>query len=67
MMTKLLNHCQAYWSQFLSQINFKIVYHPGTAGSKPDALTHRSGDLPKVGDDLSLENETIIIKPNNIL
>jgi hypothetical protein len=66
-MTKLLNRRQAHWSQFLSQFNFKIVYCPGTAGGKPDALTRRSGDLPKVGDDCSLENQTTIIKPENIL
>jgi hypothetical protein len=66
-MTKLLNRCQAYWSQFLSQFNFKIVYHPSTAGGKLDALTCRSGDLPKVGDNRSLKNQTIIIKPKNIL
>jgi hypothetical protein len=66
-MTKLLNRRQAHWSQFLSQFNFKIVYHPGTAGGKPDTLTCRSGDLPKAGDDCSLENQTTIIKPQNIL
>jgi hypothetical protein len=66
-MTKLLNQCQACWSQFLSQFNFQIVHSPGTAGGKPDALTRRSRDLPKVGDDRSLENQTIIIKPENIL
>jgi hypothetical protein len=66
-MTKLLNRCQARWSQFLSQFNFKIVYRHGTAGGKPDALTRRSGDLPKVGDDRSLENQTTISKPENIL
>jgi hypothetical protein len=66
-MTKLLNECQAHWSQFLSQFNFKIVYGPGTAGGKLDALTRRSGDLPKAGDDWSLENQTTIIKPENIL
>jgi hypothetical protein len=65
--TKLLNRCQAYLSQFLSQFNYKIVYRPGTACSKPDALTHRSGDLPKAGDDCSLENQTTIIKPENML
>jgi hypothetical protein len=62
-MTKLLNRHQAPWSQFLSQFNFKIVYRPGTAGGKPDTLTRISGDLPKVGDDRSLENQTTIIKP----
>jgi hypothetical protein len=67
MMTKLLNWHQAHWSQFLSQFNFIIVYHPGTASSMPDTLTHRCGDLPKVGDDYSLENQTTIIKPENIL
>jgi hypothetical protein len=66
-MTKLLNRHQACWSQFLSQFNFKIVYRPGTTGGKPDALTQRSGDLPKVGDNHSLENQTTIIKPENIL
>jgi hypothetical protein len=66
-MTKLLNQCQARWSQLLSQFNFKIVYCPGTAGGKPDALTRRSGDPPKVGDDRSLENQTTTIKPKNIL
>jgi hypothetical protein len=64
---KLLNRRQARWSQFLSQFNFKIVYRPGTAGGKPDTLTRRSGDLPKAGDNRSLENQTTIIKPENIL
>jgi hypothetical protein len=51
----------------LSQFNFKIVYGPSTAGGKPDALTQRSRDLPKVVDNCSLENQTTIIKPENIL
>jgi hypothetical protein len=66
-MTKLLNWHQAHWSQFLSQFNFKFVYHPGTTGGKLDTLTHRSRDLPKAGDNYSLENQTTIIKPENIL
>jgi hypothetical protein len=45
MTTKLLNRCQARWFEFLSRFNFKIVYSPGVAGGKPDALTSRSGDL----------------------
>jgi hypothetical protein len=67
MRTKLLNRHQACWSQFLSQFNCKLVYHPTTTGGKPDTLTQRSGDLPKVGDDYSLENQITIIKPENIL
>jgi hypothetical protein len=51
----------------LSQFNFKIVYHPGTTGGKLDTLTHRSGDLPKAGDNCSLKNQITIIKPKNIL
>ena len=50
MSTKLLSHRQARWSEFLSRFNFKIVYRPGKAGARPDALTRRSGDLPKEGD-----------------
>jgi hypothetical protein len=64
---KLLNQCQAQWSQFLWQFNFKIVYCPGTAWGKTDALTRRSRDLPNEGDDHSLENQTTIIMPENIL
>jgi hypothetical protein len=44
-----------------------MFYYPGTTSGKPDALTHRSRDLPKVGDNCSLENQTTIIKPENIL
>jgi hypothetical protein len=49
------------------EFNFKIVYHPGTAGRKPDIPTHRSGDLPKEEDNYSLENQRTIIKLENII
>ena len=39
MATKLLNRRQTRWAEFLSQFDFKIVYRPGQAGGKPDALT----------------------------
>ena len=51
MSTKLLNRRQARWSEFLSRFNFKITYRPGKQGEKPDALTRRSADLPKEGDE----------------
>jgi len=51
MSTKLLNRRQARWSEFLSRFNFKITYRPGKQGEKPDALTRRSADLPKGGDE----------------
>ena len=50
--TKQLSCCQAHWSEFLSCFNYHITYSSGKAGSKPDALTHRSGDLPKERDTL---------------
>jgi hypothetical protein len=65
--TKLLNRRQARWSQFLSQFNFQIVYRPGKTGGKPDALSRRSGDLPKEGDEYSAENLSIVIKPHQLL
>ncbi len=51
MSKKLFNRRQARWSDFLSRLNYKIDYRPGKAGGKPDALTRRSGDLPKEGDE----------------
>jgi len=67
MTTKLLNHQQARWAQFLSQFNFKIVYRPWKAGAKPDSLTRRSGDLPMEGDKQLTENFHAVIKPHQIL
>jgi hypothetical protein len=52
--TKLLNRRQARWSEFLSRFNFTITYRPGKQGTKPDALTRRSEDLPKEGDECLL-------------
>ena len=65
--TKLLNHQQARWAQFLSQLNFKIVYRLGKAEAKPDSLTRRSGDLPKEGDKRLTEKFHAIIKPHQVL
>ncbi len=50
MSTKQLSRRQARWSEFLSRFDYQITYRPGKAGGKPDALTRRSGDLPKEGD-----------------
>ncbi|SLM41551.1 retrotransposon nucleocapsid protein [Lasallia pustulata] len=66
MSTKQLSRCQARWSEFLSQFNFKIVYRPGKQGAKPDALTRRSGDLPK-GVDVCLQQQNqVVLKPHNL-
>ena len=52
MFTKQLSCCQAHWSEFLSCFNYHITYCSGKAGSKPNALTHRLGDLSKERDTL---------------
>ena len=66
MSTKLLNRRQARWSEFLSCFDFRIVYRPGKASGKPDALTRRSGDLPKEGDERLLANQHAVLKPQNL-
>jgi hypothetical protein len=67
MTTKLLNHRQTYWAEYLSYFNFNIVYRPSKAGAKPDSLTHRSGDLPQGGDDYLIEQHKAVLKPHNLL
>jgi len=37
--SKVLSHWQAWWSEFLSQFNLVICFHPGKLGAKLDALT----------------------------
>ena len=69
MSTKLLSHRQARWSEFLSRFNFKIVYRPGKARAKPDALTRRFGDLPKEGDkhnECTKFQYQAVLKPQNL-
>jgi hypothetical protein len=66
MSTKLLNRRQTRWAEYLSHFNFKIIYCPGKAGRKPDALTHRSGDLPQGGDECLIEQQKAVLKPQNL-
>ena len=63
--TKLLNRRQARWAEFLSRFNFKIIYRPGKQGVKPDALTRRSEDLPKEGDERLLHQSQVVLKKEN--
>ena len=65
MSTKLLSHRQVRWSEFLSRFNFRIIYRPGKAGGKPDALIRRSGDLPKEGDERRAFQHQVVLKPHN--
>ena len=39
--TKILTRRQARWSEYLSQFNLIIHFHPRRLGAKPDALTRR--------------------------
>ena len=36
-----MTHRQACWSEYLSQFNLMIQFHPGKLGTKPDTLTRR--------------------------
>ena len=63
--TKLLSRRQARWSEYLSRFNFKIVFTPGKANGKPDALTRRSQDLPQEGDERLNHQQQIVLKPHN--
>jgi hypothetical protein len=66
MSTKLLNRRQTRWAEYLSRFNFKIIYRPGKAGGKPDALTRRSGDLPQGGDERLIEQQKAVLKLQNL-
>ena len=66
MSTKLLNRRQTHWAEFLSRFNFRIQYRPGKAGGKPDALTRRSGDLPREGDERLQHMERAVLKSYNL-
>ena len=66
MSTKLLNRQQTRWAEFLSRLNFKIVYRPGKAGAKPDSLTRRSQDLPNGGNERLRHMEQAILKPKHL-
>ena len=66
MTTKQLNRRQARWAEYLSRFNFKIQYRPGRLGTKPNALTRRSGDLPSVGDPRIEYRNEVVLKPHQI-
>ncbi|KIK12769.1 hypothetical protein PISMIDRAFT_18502 [Pisolithus microcarpus 441] len=48
--SKVLTRRQARWSEYLSQFNMIIRFHPGKLGAKPDSLTRRWDVYPKEGD-----------------
>jgi len=48
--TKVLIRRQAWWSEYLSQFNLVIRFHPGRLGTKLDALTRQWDIYPKGGN-----------------
>jgi len=48
--TKVLTRRQARWSEYLSQFNLVIRFHPSRLGTKPDALTRRWDIYSKEGN-----------------
>ena len=66
MSIKQLSHCQAWWSEFLSRFNFKIVYWSEKQGAKPDALTRRSEDLLKGGNVHLQQQSQVVLKLHNL-
>jgi hypothetical protein len=66
MSTKKLSRRRARWFEFLSRFNFVITYRPGKLGGKPDALTRRSRDLPKEGDERLQHQNQVGLKSQNL-
>ena len=66
MTTKQLSRRQACWSEYLSRFNFIIQFRPGKLGAKPDALTRKSGDLPKEGDEHIKQMQQTVLKKHNL-
>jgi len=58
--TKILNHRQARWSEFLCQCNLAIRFRPGKLGMKPDALTRQWDVYAKEGG-----NDYAKVNPHN--
>ncbi|MCO5585599.1 hypothetical protein L7F22_039534 [Adiantum nelumboides] len=66
MASRVLNRCRARWSGILSRFNFVISYRPGHQQGKPDALSRRSYLTPKEGDAAFDQQESIIVKPEQL-
>ena len=49
----------------MAEFPWYAEYRPGKLGGKPDALTRRSGDLPKEGDERLLQKFQTLLKPEN--
>lgn len=63
--TMQLNRRQARWAQKLAEYQFIIEYREGSKNGKADALTRRSGDLPKEGDGRGSKTNQALLRPEN--
>ena len=66
MSSKLLSRRQARWSEFLFRFNFEIIYRPGSMNNRADALTRRSGDVPKKRDNRRQFQWQTVLKKKNL-
>ena len=66
MSTKKLTRHQAHWSEYLSQFNLWIRFHPGRLGTKPDALTWHSDVHPGPGADTTPTNVRPLFTPQQL-
>ena len=54
--TKQLSPRHIWWSEFLSRFNFRIVYRPGSANARADALSRKPEHMPQGIEDDRLRN-----------
>ncbi|MBW0564820.1 hypothetical protein O181_104535, partial [Austropuccinia psidii MF-1] len=54
--SKVLTHRQACWSEFLSEFDFSIAYHPGRLATLPDSLSRWDDVYPERGVDFISKN-----------
>jgi hypothetical protein len=63
--TKQLSPRHMRWSEFLSRFNFRIIYRPGSANARPDALSRKPEDTPTdVKDDRLRNRKRPLINPS---
>ena len=60
--TKDWNSRQIRWAQWLANLNFKMVYRPGSHGGTPDALSRRPEYRPEEG---ATHRRQSILKPEH--
>ncbi|CDO76069.1 hypothetical protein BN946_scf184814.g2 [Trametes cinnabarina] len=62
MSSRVLTRCQARWSMFLSEFNFRLDYAPGIK-NPADAPSRRADFAPREGDDVLSENHKALLTP----